>query len=78
MTRQQEKRLIKLGRRLAAVEDLSRDPREVATDLGMSMQFVHRWRARLQSKGYRVNGLLDAERAGRPSYVSILGLDRED
>lgn len=78
MTKQQEKRLIKLGRRLAAVEDLNKDPYQVALDLGVTPQFVARWRARLKAKSYRVNALLDAGRTGRPSYVSILGLERED
>lgn len=59
-------RLLKLGMRLAAVEDPDSDARDVARDIGTTVDFVKRWRQSVKDSRNSIRGLRDAPRTGRP------------
>lgn len=66
---QLNEKLLRLGLRLAAVENPSLAPADVAASLGTTTQFVKMWRGRLGSARGSAKGLLDAQRTGRkPKY----------
>lgn len=81
MTRKQlNEKLLRLGLRLAAVENPDLTPADVAATLGTTTQFVKTWRGRLGKSRGSAKGLLDAPRSGRkPKYTvdAVVTLVRE-
>ena len=51
-------------------------PARVAADVGVSVATVDKWRKRFEASG--VDGLIDAERAGRPKADLVLSAAERD
>lgn len=68
---QLNEKLLRLGLRLAAVENPNLTPADVAASLGTTTQFVKTWRERLGAARGSAKGLLDAPRTGRKPKHSV-------
>lgn len=64
-------KLLRLGLRLAAVENPKLAPADVAATLGTTTQFVKMWRGRLGDARGSAKGLMDAQRTGRKPKYSV-------